>query len=55
MDIQFVTSVAVITPDPSRSRKLYLETFGLPLADDSDPVTSTVKMSRGRDTSASGP
>ena len=34
MDIQFVTSVAVVTPDPSRSQQLYLETFGLPLADD---------------------
>jgi hypothetical protein len=35
MEIQFVTSIAVISPDPGRSRQLYLETFGLPLADES--------------------
>ncbi len=35
MDIQFVTSVAVITADPAGSQKLYLDTLGLPLADDS--------------------
>ena len=34
MDVQFVTSVAVIAPDPSRSQELYIGTFGLPLADD---------------------
>src|SRR4029077_6440949 len=33
MEIQFVTSVAVITPDTERSQQLYLETLGLPLAD----------------------
>lgn len=33
MEIQFVTSVAVIAPDPGRSRQLYVETFGLPLVD----------------------
>lgn len=35
MEIQFVTSVAVVAPDPGRSQKLYLETLGLPLADES--------------------
>jgi catechol 2,3-dioxygenase-like lactoylglutathione lyase family enzyme len=35
MEIQFVTSVAVISPDPARSRQLYLEAFNLPLADES--------------------
>lgn len=34
MEIQFVTSVAVIAPDPGRSRQLYVDTFGLPLADE---------------------
>jgi catechol 2,3-dioxygenase-like lactoylglutathione lyase family enzyme len=34
MEIQFVTSVAVITPDPEQSQQLYLETLGLPLADE---------------------
>ncbi len=32
MNIEFVASVAVITPDPPRSRRLYVETLGLPLA-----------------------
>ncbi len=35
MEIQFVTSVAVITSDPGRSRGLYVEELGLPLADES--------------------
>jgi catechol 2,3-dioxygenase-like lactoylglutathione lyase family enzyme len=32
MDIEFVSSVAVIAPDPPRSRRLYIDTLGLPLA-----------------------
>jgi catechol 2,3-dioxygenase-like lactoylglutathione lyase family enzyme len=32
MDVQFITSVAVITPDPSVSRRLYVDALGLPLA-----------------------
>jgi catechol 2,3-dioxygenase-like lactoylglutathione lyase family enzyme len=36
MDIEFVTSVAMIAPDPPRSRALYIDTLGLPLADDGD-------------------
>ena len=31
MDIQFVTSMAVITPDPELSRALYVSALGLPL------------------------
>lgn len=31
MKIEFVSSVAVITPDPPRSRRLYVDTLGLPL------------------------
>jgi catechol 2,3-dioxygenase-like lactoylglutathione lyase family enzyme len=34
MEIEFVTSIAVIAPDPPRSRQLYVDTLGLPLADD---------------------
>lgn len=34
MEILFVTSVAVISPDPGRSRQLYVDAFGLPLADE---------------------
>jgi catechol 2,3-dioxygenase-like lactoylglutathione lyase family enzyme len=36
MDVKFVTSVAVITPDPSVSRGLYLEALGLPLIAEGD-------------------
>jgi hypothetical protein len=31
MRVQFITSVAIIAPAPSASRKLYLNTLGLPL------------------------
>ena len=31
MDIQFITSMAVITPDPEQSRALYVSALGLPL------------------------
>jgi catechol 2,3-dioxygenase-like lactoylglutathione lyase family enzyme len=31
MDIQFIASFAVIAPDPVESRKLYVDTLGLPL------------------------
>ncbi|MDT7660895.1 MAG: hypothetical protein QOD04_451, partial [Pseudonocardiales bacterium] len=31
MQVQFITSVAIIAPDPPASRKLYLNTLGLPL------------------------
>ena len=31
MNIEFITSVAVISPDPEVSRRLYIDTLGLPL------------------------
>jgi catechol 2,3-dioxygenase-like lactoylglutathione lyase family enzyme len=31
MEIQFITSIAVISPDPVASRALYVESLGLPL------------------------
>ncbi|HEX3801696.1 MAG TPA: VOC family protein [Solirubrobacteraceae bacterium] len=31
MNIEFLSTVAVITPDPPASRKLYVDTIGLPL------------------------
>lgn len=31
MDIQFISTLAVIAPDPQKSRELYIDTFGLPL------------------------
>jgi catechol 2,3-dioxygenase-like lactoylglutathione lyase family enzyme len=33
MDILFIASFAVITPDPPTSRKLYIDALGLPLDD----------------------
>lgn len=36
MEIQFMTSVAVIAPEPSDSRKLFVEALGLPLAGEDD-------------------
>jgi catechol 2,3-dioxygenase-like lactoylglutathione lyase family enzyme len=36
MKIQFMTSVAVIAPEPRVSRKLYIEALGLPLAGEGD-------------------
>jgi catechol 2,3-dioxygenase-like lactoylglutathione lyase family enzyme len=34
MDILFISSFAVVTPDPQQSRKLYLDALGLPLEGD---------------------
>lgn len=34
MNIQFISSFAVITPDPDESRKLYIDALGLPLSGD---------------------
>jgi catechol 2,3-dioxygenase-like lactoylglutathione lyase family enzyme len=31
MEIEFVSTIAVITPDPADSRKLYVDALGLPL------------------------
>ena len=36
MDVQFIASVAVITPDPSVSRRLYVDALGLPLTAEDD-------------------
>ena len=36
MDVQFITSVAVITPEPAVSRRLYVDALGLPLTAESD-------------------
>ncbi len=33
MDIRFVASIAVITPDPEKSRKLFVDALGLPLVE----------------------
>ena len=36
MNIEFLATVAVITPDTASSRKLYIEALGLPLAGQGD-------------------
>jgi len=36
MDVQFITSVAVITPNPAVSRRLYLDALGLSLTAEAD-------------------
>ncbi|HEY6469789.1 MAG TPA: VOC family protein [Candidatus Dormibacteraeota bacterium] len=36
MEVQFITSVAVITPDPNASRGLYVDALGLPLTSEGD-------------------
>jgi catechol 2,3-dioxygenase-like lactoylglutathione lyase family enzyme len=36
MNIEFVASVAVIAPDPQQSRRLYVDTLGLPLSSQGD-------------------
>jgi catechol 2,3-dioxygenase-like lactoylglutathione lyase family enzyme len=33
MKIEFISTIAVIAPDPPRSRRLYVDTLGLPLSD----------------------
>jgi catechol 2,3-dioxygenase-like lactoylglutathione lyase family enzyme len=36
VDIEFVSTVAVIAPDPAASRKLYVDALGLPLESGGD-------------------
>lgn len=36
MDVQFLTSVAVITPNPAVARRLYVDALGLPLTTEAD-------------------
>lgn len=31
MELEFVSTIALITPDPPQSRRLYVERLGLPL------------------------
>jgi catechol 2,3-dioxygenase-like lactoylglutathione lyase family enzyme len=44
MDIEFVSTVAVIAPDPARSRRLYVDTLGLPLASESGEYFHTEEL-----------
>ena len=36
MDVQFIASIAVIAPDPSVSRRFYVDALGLPLMGSED-------------------
>ena len=40
MKIEFVASIAVITPDPTTSRRLYVDAIGLPLEGQADYIHS---------------
>src|ERR1700748_1055697 len=41
MDVQFITSVAVVTADPPQSRRLFMDALGLPLEGDGDGYYSS--------------
>jgi catechol 2,3-dioxygenase-like lactoylglutathione lyase family enzyme len=36
VNVEFIASVAVITPDPAASRRLFIDTLGLPLSSNGD-------------------
>jgi catechol 2,3-dioxygenase-like lactoylglutathione lyase family enzyme len=44
MQVQFVASVAVITPDPAASRRLYRDALGLPLESMGDDYYASDKI-----------
>ena len=49
MDIRFIASMAVITPDPDRSRALYVSALGLPLeAADGDDYLHSEEIAGAR-------
>ena len=53
MDVQFIASIAVIAPDPSVSRRFYVDALGLPLMGRKMTIC-TVKTSTVVRASASG-
>jgi catechol 2,3-dioxygenase-like lactoylglutathione lyase family enzyme len=42
VNLEFLSTVAVIAPDPSASRKLYVDVLGLPLESHGDDYHQTV-------------
>jgi catechol 2,3-dioxygenase-like lactoylglutathione lyase family enzyme len=44
MNIEFVATVAVIAPDPTVSRRLYIDAIGLPLEGESDGYYHSEKI-----------
>jgi catechol 2,3-dioxygenase-like lactoylglutathione lyase family enzyme len=43
MNIEFLSTVAVIAPDPPASRKLYVDALGLPLESRSSGLTALTR------------
>jgi catechol 2,3-dioxygenase-like lactoylglutathione lyase family enzyme len=48
MDVQFIASIAAITPDPEASNRLYLEALGLPLESDDGQYFHSEKVPGSR-------
>ncbi|WP_405066944.1 hypothetical protein OG558_35645 [Kribbella sp. NBC_01510] len=48
MQVQFISSVAVITPDPRVSRRLYVDAMRLPLIEEADHYQHTENLERSR-------
>jgi catechol 2,3-dioxygenase-like lactoylglutathione lyase family enzyme len=48
MDVQFITSVAVVTADPPQSRRLFMDALGLPLEGDGDGYYSSGSIAGSR-------
>src|SRR5690349_16922834 len=44
MDIQFLATIAVVSPDPHASRRLYADTLGLPLGSESGDYHHTEQL-----------
>ena len=55
MDVQSITSVAVITPEPAVSRRLYVDALGLPLTAEADGYLHSEDIDGCTSPSASGP
>jgi hypothetical protein len=54
MDVEFIASIAVISPDPRKSRDLFIDALGLPLGRVRAATTSTVSGSRAASVSGCG-
>ena len=48
MQVQFISSVAVITPDPRVSRRLYVDAMRLPLIEEADHYQHTENLEGSR-------
>jgi catechol 2,3-dioxygenase-like lactoylglutathione lyase family enzyme len=48
MQVEFISSVAVISPDPRTSRQLYVDALGLALAEEADDYLHTEDLDGSR-------